>query len=544
MKLRNWVSPENRFIVGIHKPFFKVANQRENDYIEELGRARDGRIEHGGPIDNRINFPAGDLDVAKTAWIFEIPNPFSFRGATYIKKDWADKRAADPSSINLPPRPTISLSTSLAGIIGSDDPDQISRAFRKLPEPMLLAAATTSNDPADLIRLAEISCSLVIDRENRPLGLFYETNRESKLRPLIHNHPLFEAVANNPSLPLPYKQAMVLRPGAQGGSEIVGEARSADAGSHVFEYLRRNSYIAWGHYASNMADDSSRYSVGELSEKDISGLRRLYYQRTFLRMGDQLGLEPPPPRRSLTDEELESLRSLIIKRLREKPAPPLRFNTTLWGWNYGFDFAPTLYRLHASHQQIHQQFALIPADIATGDGSLQPAYGCGDLAADCAERFRETTGRDFFVSYLAAIRANTRTDGGKSGPASLIVHQDENVMLFVPKAQTSQWELQLICLGEIGNIIEADSATRKSLDRTMLIAMKTLDAMGARMVTTIEFPKRFDAPDRDQRLLYSFLPKLPESPGTFSEAQQRWVNGHYPEDFAEACRQARNRIEP
>ncbi|MFN2365397.1 MAG: hypothetical protein ABR523_02910, partial [Desulfurivibrionaceae bacterium] len=204
MKLRNWVSPENRFIVGIHKPFFKVANQRENDYIEELGRARDGRIEHGGPIDNRINFPAGDLDVAKTAWIFEIPNPFSFRGATYIKKDWADKRAADPSSINLPPRPTISLSTSLAGIIGSDDPDQISRAFRKLPEPMLLAAATTSNDPADLIRLAEISCSLVIDRENRPLGLFYETNRESKLRPLIHNHPLFEAVANNPSLPLPY----------------------------------------------------------------------------------------------------------------------------------------------------------------------------------------------------------------------------------------------------------------------------------------------------------------------------------------------------
>jgi hypothetical protein len=63
------------------------------------------------------------------------------------------------------------------------------------------------------------------------------------------------------------------------------------------------------------------------------------------------------------------------------------------------------------------------------------------------------------------------------------------------------------------------------------------------MVTTIEFPKRIDSPDRDQRLLYSFLPKLPESPGAFSEAQFRWINGHYPEDFAEACRRALQRID-
>jgi len=37
-------------------------------------------------------------------------------------------------------------------------------------------------------------------------------------------------------------------------------------------------------------------------------------------------------------------------------------------------------------------------------------------------------------------------------------------------------------------------------------------------------------------LLYAFLPRLPESPGAFSEAQLRWINGHYPEDFAAACR--------
>ena len=56
------------------------------------------------------------------------------------------------------------------------------------------------------------------------------------------------------------------------------------------------------------------------------------------------------------------------------------------------------------------------------------------------------------------------------------------------------------------------------------------------MVTVIEYAKRFDEEDSDQRLLYAFLPRLPESPGAFSEAQMRWICGHYPEDFAIACR--------
>jgi hypothetical protein len=51
-------------------------------------------------------------------------------------------------------------------------------------------------------------------------------------------------VANNPCLPDLYKEVMVLRPGVQGQSEIVGEWRTG--GSRVFEYLRRNSYIPWG----------------------------------------------------------------------------------------------------------------------------------------------------------------------------------------------------------------------------------------------------------------------------------------------------------
>jgi sugar phosphate isomerase/epimerase len=112
-------------------------------------------------------------------------------------------------------------------------------------------------------------------------------------------------------------------------------------------------------------------------------------------------------------------------------------------------------------------------------------------------------------------------------------------MLFVPKAQTSQWELQLVTLAPVGNILEADDATRRSLDRAVLTAVQTLGRMGARMITTIEYAKRFDAGDTGQHMLYSFLPRLPESPGAFSEAQQRWIIGHYPEDFAAACRMHR-----
>jgi galactose-1-phosphate uridylyltransferase len=119
---------------------------------------------------------------------------------------------------------------------------------------------------------------------------------------------------------------------------------------------------------------------------------------------------------------------------------------------------------------------------------------------------------------------------------SLIVYEDEEVLLFVPKAQTSQWELQLMTLQPIGNILEADTKVRKALNTAMHKAMRTLTGLGARMISTIEYSKRFSAADPSQRLLYSFLPKLPDSPGAFSEAQLRWINGHYPEDFAQACR--------
>jgi hypothetical protein len=93
----------------------------------------------------------------------------------------------------------------------------------------------------------------------------------------------------------------------------------------------------------------------------------------------------------------------------------------------------------------------------------------------------------------------------------------------------------------VGNILEADTGVRRSLDRGIWVAVRVLGALGARMITVIEYAKGFDNPDEDQRLVYAFLPRLPESPGAFSESQLRWINGHYPEDFAAACR---SRLEP
>ena len=163
-------------------------------------------------------------------------------------------------------------------------------------------------------------------------------------------------------------------------------------------------------------------------------------------------------------------------------------------------------------------------------------FASGDLIEDFIIRYRNETKTSFFQAYINAIRSNKRLDGREDLPQQLIIFDNDDAIVYVPKAQTSQWELQLMTVKPIGNIVEADLKTRKAIDQAMFVAVSVLSELGARMITSIEFSKRLNHGPDDQHLLYSFLPKLPESPGAFSEAQLRWINGHYPEDFAEACR--------
>lgn len=526
MKLRTCVMPDGTFRYGIHKPAYTVKNLRTADCIEQLGTFAAGQFH-----DNRANFPAGDVEVAQADWVYEIPNALPFRGTTYIGKAWADRSAKDPGAIYLEPPAEISLTGVLRDVL--DDGQAVRELFPKLPRPVLLSLAVTSTDPEDLVLLAELSCEFRYGRDDEPAGLAYVRDESGRPRPQIVDEELFEAVANNRCLPAPYREIMVLRPGAQGGSEIVGEFVSESSSSHVFEYLRRNSYIPWGHFAANMANDAVRYSLSSLTEADMIGLRHLYYQRTYVRLAAELGITVDESRQSLSEDDLEALRQAIVARLAD--GANLRFDATLWGWNYGFDFAPSGYRLHASHQQIHQQFALVPAGVEAGPEKMD-SFACGDMVAEFIDVYRRQNGCDFFQSYLRALRSNRRIDNDEAAACSLIVHEDRNVVLFVPKAQTSQWELQLMAVRPVGNILEADGPMRTSLDGSMLKAMRILQGLGARMVTTIEYSKRFTAGDNGQHLLYSFLPKLPQSPGAFSEAQLRFINGHYPEDFAAACR--------
>ncbi len=537
-QLRTCVTPEKQFLYGIHKPSYSVCNLRAGKKVERLGAivgVPDGESAH----DNRDNYPDGTLAIGKADWIFEIPNPFSFRGTTFINQEWADASAADYRRISLPAKEQTSLTQTLqeAGVS--------STLFSKLPSAVLLALATCSTDPLDLIQLAELSCQIEKDAVGTPVGLLYRRKKNGRIRPVFHDHTLFEAVANNPCLPDSYKKVMVVRPGAQGGSEIVGEWPD-NGDTHVFEYLRRNSYIAGGHYAANMADDAIRYAIKDLSAADIQGLRHLYYQRTYIRLAGQLGLDLATEQQGLTLEQLESLRQKIQQAINNQDiASP----ATLWGWNFGFDYAPSGYRLHASHQQIHQQYAMIPETVAAyaGDPEVScgelSAFGCGDMVAEVMRHYREHYDADFFADYIDCIKNNKRMDSRKDRESSLVVWQDEHVMLFVPKAQTSQWELQLMALDDeegkaVGNIVEADSAMRASLDQGILLAQKALAGLGARMVTSIEYPKRIGRKgEPGQHLLYAFLPRLPESPGAFSEAQLRFINDHYPEDFAAVCRQ-------
>ncbi|MEW6594063.1 MAG: hypothetical protein AB1413_04240 [Thermodesulfobacteriota bacterium] len=523
---RTCITPDGRFVFGIHQPSYTAKNLRQQEHLASLGTLPDATV-----LNNARNFPMGDVSVAEADWVYEIANPFAFRGTTYISKSWAEAKAANPTAIRLPPPEPVSLA-HLAG-------ENRQGFLRTLPQPLLITLAATSTDPGDCAQLAELSCELTHDANDEPSGLRYETGNHGP-RPVITNHDLFETVVNNPHLPDAYKKVMVLRPGAQGGSEIVGEYGGTDEATHVFEYLRRNSYIPGGHYAANMADDAVRYQINDLTLADMTGLRHLYYQRTYVRLAEMLGISVNISRRGLTVEELETLRQQVVAALAATAPGTLPWTGILWGWNFGFDFAGSGYRLHASHQQIHQQYALVPPTMSgwhdgTTPASPLPAFASGDQIADHCARFRKKTGQGFFASYLAAIRANQRMDG-RPGESRLVIHEDDHVLLFVPKAQVSQWELQIMTKGAVGNILEADTACRASLDQALLLAQKILFTLGARLVTSIEYSKRIDNPDTDQRLLYSLLPKLPYSMGAFSEAQLRWINGHYPEDFAIACR--------
>ncbi len=538
--MRTCVSPKGYFICGIHNSSFLVKNLRENEHLMDLGTFEDGL-----PCVNKANFPTGDLHVTGADPVFEISNAFPFRGVTYINTRWADKNAKDPAgSIRLPRPGDVSFSSVLsAWKHGSPVPrEEKINMLASLPEPLKLALAETGTDPDDLVSLAHMACSFVYDsKTGRPEGLGYTKEAGGRISAKIYDNTLFEVLANNPYLPEVYRQVMVLRPGVQGANPIVGEYVSPDGASHVYEYLRSNSYIPWGHYAANMAEDSIRYCLDDLRIQDMRGMRHLYYQRSFVCLARDFGIDVDAGQSTLDQNELESLRCRILDLLAdEENLKNMVFNRTLWGWNYGFDYAPTKYRLHASHQQIHQQYAMIPknTDMTRIAGGKMASYAIGDLVAQFISEYHGKTGVCFFDAYMAAIENNCRMEGSGEGEQSLVVYSDENVLVFVPKAQTSQWELQVMVRPPVGNILEADTAVRNSLDAAILAGAKALSALGARMITFYEISSRMDAQNNGQRLLYVLLPRLPESPGAFSESQLRWINGHYPEDFAAACRAA------
>jgi hypothetical protein len=525
------VAPTGEFVYCIHKPHFTGFNLRETDYLVNLGNTSEQE-----PIDNAENFPADEVEVAAGEWIFEIPNSFPFMGATFILKSEADRSAGGNN-------PFKHARTGSVG--GSQDLDLEGQS-----RAALLSLASTSDDPALLAKLAEKSCRFAYDKDSGAVsGMVYEKTDGGDFRPLIFDSHLFQLVSNNQFLPDDYKRFMVLLPGAQGTNPIVGEYTQGD--THIWEYMRDNSYIPWGHYAANMAHDAVRYRIQSLSQADIVGLRHLYYQRVYVQLAGDLGLPLKVERRPLTVEELEGLRLSVRGEIksRNKSGKDLPFNATMWGQNFGFDLSCSGYRLAASHQQVHQQFALIPSRVlAYGSGNNEtslgtmPAYTQTDLVMQFAREYREKTGRGFFDTYLEAIGNNLRVDGRVDKESDLFFYQDENIIAFVPKAQRSQGEVQIMTKVRCGNILEADVETRASLDRALLLTMKVLENLGVKMFVALEIPKRLDNPDIDQRLLYCFLPRHPQSPGGFSEFQQRWISNQYPEDFARTCRDELQRI--
>ena len=534
---RTCVSPRGRFVVGIHEPEFVVDNLRQRTIKDVLGRLPDGR-----PVENLTNFPQGHIRADAADRIYEIANAFPFRGSTFINSAWADRKAERPETIGLPPRPDCSLTACLKQWQKKKEVPQasVTQLPALLPRPLKLALAQASTDPADLCALAGLACDFVYDngKDHPPTGVAFEKNDQGRTFPVIHDHDLYDVLGNNPALPDAYKEVMVLKPGIQGNSPIVGESLD---NTHVFEYMRANSYIPWGHYADNMANDQIRYRANELTPSDMAGIRHLYYQRIYVRVARMLGVTLPATGRSLSSDELEALRMKTLDALASGEHSPLDndspfFTGALWGWNFGFGFAQSGHRLHASHQMIHQQNAMIPESVLDSDGNLYPCFACGDLVADFIQDYKAAHNTDFFTAFIKAIRNNRRTDMNPDGPNDLVVWKNDKVMLFAPKAQVSEWELMLMTKAPCPHVLCADTATRNALDTGIRIAIQTLETLGAQMVTSVEFSGRFNSPVTEQHLVYAFIPRLPYAPGTFSEAQMRFIGGCYPEDFVFACR--------
>jgi hypothetical protein len=337
LSVRTCITTSGEFVYGIHKPDYTVVNLREKNHIATLGHI-DGKT----AVENKINFPANDVTIDNADWVFEISNPFPFMGATFILKSSADKRIenANPFAIIKKHK----SSKLEAGIINEVEGN----------DPLIISLGRMSTDPDLLVELAGISCLFEFDpHTGEPAGIQYEKTKNGEIRPAITNRHLFEIVSNNPFLPDTYKQAMVLTPGIQGPNKIVGEYKNS-AGTHIWEYLRENSYIPWGHYAANMAHDSIRYKIEALKKEDLIGLRHLYYQRVYTQLAQSLGIPVPAKKRTLTEEELESLRIHLLETTKDNEGDKthLSFNASMWGWNFGFDLSPSGYRLNASHQQI------------------------------------------------------------------------------------------------------------------------------------------------------------------------------------------------
>jgi hypothetical protein len=141
------------------------------------------------------------------------------------------------------------------------------------------------------------------------------------------------------------------------------------------------------------------------------------------------------------------------------------------------------------------------------------------------------------VSYLGA---GGEESNGEEGPSlSGLTTKLPGVGSFSHKSRGTSWPHTSIEATRfmVGFPIEGQAYEIAHVCGAMR-ALGGLGGLGAKMVSTIEISNRFRRPSSGHHLVYACLPRLPESPGAFSEAQLRWINGHFPEDFAMACRAA------
>lgn len=206
------------------------------------------------------------------------------------------------------------------------------------------------------------------------------------------------------------------------------------------------------------------------------------------------------------------------------------YGAELDGLTYGMNYG--LPRIHkgrqviasgASQPHLHSQVAALS----------RSSHNSGDRIGVLCKAYRETYNRDYLGDYMVALRA-----------ADLILHEDDNAILYVPVAQRFDNELQIMVRNPaVGNILDTTPEIRRSVASLehLAYAMYQHPELNIQSFNTVMYAARFSATnDFGQRMIVSICPRT--TIVALSELAHRNVVDSFPWRSAQSLRACKEEV--